>query len=97
MTTEQANEMLIADLESVVEDTEEFMRAIEGHAGERANELRNRLSATLESVKATCQRLEQKTVATMKATNRCIQEHPYETIGLAFGLGLLIGVLVGRK
>ncbi len=97
MTTVEANERLIADLEAVVEDTEEYMRAIEGHGGEKADELRSRLAATLESVKAGCQKLEQKTVATMKATNRCIHEHPYETIGVAFGLGVLIGVLVGRK
>jgi ElaB/YqjD/DUF883 family membrane-anchored ribosome-binding protein len=26
-----------------------------------------------------------------------IRDHPYESIGVAFGLGLLIGVLVARK
>jgi ElaB/YqjD/DUF883 family membrane-anchored ribosome-binding protein len=97
MTTEQANERLVADLEAVVEDTEEYMRVTEGYGGEGDNELRNRLAATVESIKASCHRLEEGTVATVKATNRCIHEHPYETIGVAFGLGLLIGVLVGRR
>ena len=32
-----------------------------------------------------------------RATDKVIREHPYQSIGLAFGLGLLIGVLVTRK
>jgi len=32
-----------------------------------------------------------------KATDKVIREHPYESIGVAFGVGLLIGVLATRK
>jgi len=32
-----------------------------------------------------------------KAADRVIRDHPYQTIGIAFGLGLLIGVLARRK
>ena len=31
-----------------------------------------------------------------KVTDRAIREHPYEAIGIAFGVGMLIGVLVNR-
>ena len=41
--------------------------------------------------------MEEKTIAVAKATDRTIREHPYESIGIAFGLGLLVGVLVARK
>jgi len=51
----------------------------------------------IESAKATCHRLEDKTVAAVKVTDRTIRDHPYESIGIAFGVGLLVGVLVGRK
>ena len=30
-------------------------------------------------------------------SGKTIREHPYESIGVAFGVGLLIGVLVGRR
>jgi ElaB/YqjD/DUF883 family membrane-anchored ribosome-binding protein len=31
-----------------------------------------------------------------KATDQKIRENPYQTIGIAFGIGLLIGVLINR-
>ena len=43
------------------------------------------------------QKIEEKTTASAKATDRAIREHPYESIGIAFGIGVLIGVLINRK
>jgi ElaB/YqjD/DUF883 family membrane-anchored ribosome-binding protein len=80
-----------------VQDAEELMKATAGQAGEKVTQARGRLSAALESAKATCQRLEEKTVAAAKATDKTIRAHPYQSIGIAFGLGLLVGVLVARK
>ena len=97
MTTEQTNEKLANDLKSLAHDADELMKATAGQTGEKVGELRSRLATALESAKATCQRLEEKTVAAAKATDHAIREHPYESIGIAFGLGLLVGVLVARK
>ncbi len=97
MTTEQNNEALAGDLKAVVQDAEELMKATEGQPGEKVSEVRKRLAAALESAKATCQRMEEKTIAAAKATDRTIRAHPYESIGIAFGLGLLVGVLVARR
>ena len=95
--TELANERLTSDLKTVVHDAEELMKATAGQAGEKATQARSRLSAALESAKATCQRWEERTVAAAKATDKTIRAHPYESIGIAIGLGLLVGVLVARK
>lgn len=97
MTTEQANERLAGDLKALMRDAEELMKATAGQASEKVTELRSRLAAAIESAKATCHRLEGKTLAAAKATDRTIREHPYESVGIAFGIGLLVGVLVGRK
>ena len=56
-----------------------------------------RLSSAIDSAKATYRRLEERAVAGAKATDKVIREHPYESLGVAFGLGLLVGVLVTRK
>jgi len=97
MTTTEANAKLVSDLKAVVRDAEELMKATAGQAGEKLTELRGRLGTALESAKGTCDRLQEKTVKAAKATDECIREHPYQTIGVAFGLGLLIGVLVARR
>ena len=97
MTTSEANKRLVGDLKSVAHDAEELMKATANQAGEKVVELRERLSTALESAKVTAQRLEEKTIEAAKATDRTIREHPYQSIGIAFGVGLLIGVLVARK
>jgi ElaB/YqjD/DUF883 family membrane-anchored ribosome-binding protein len=51
----------------------------------------------LESAKTTCNQLEEKAIAGAKVADQTIREHPYESMGVAFGVGLLIGVLVGRR
>ena len=88
---------LMNDLKVVVHDAEELMKATTSDLGEKAREARVKLAATLESAKATCKRLEERTIATAKAADRVIREHPYQSLGVAFGLGLLIGVLVNRR
>ncbi len=97
MTTGEANERLARDLKAVVSDAEELMKATAGQAGEKLTEIRSRLAVALESAKDTCDTLGGKTAEVAKATDRCIRDHPYETIGVAFGLGLLVGFVLRSK
>ena len=60
-------------------------------------ELQAKLSAAIEKAKEVCQRLQDQTAAAAKATDRAVREHPYQSIGVAFGVGLLIGVLIARS
>jgi ElaB/YqjD/DUF883 family membrane-anchored ribosome-binding protein len=32
-----------------------------------------------------------------RATDRMIRENPYQALGIAFGLGLLVGVVASRR
>jgi ElaB/YqjD/DUF883 family membrane-anchored ribosome-binding protein len=50
-----------------------------------------------EDLKGMFQRAEQKAVERAKAADRIVRGHPYQTLGLAFGLGLLIGILARRR
>ena len=48
-------------------------------------------------LKTLVQRAEQKAVERAKAADRAVRDHPYQTLGLALGLGILIGILARRK
>ena len=96
-TTESNTDKLVTDLKRVVSDSEELLHATSDAASAKAQELRGRLSEGLDAAKRTCQRLEDKAIEGAKATDKVIRDHPYQSIGLAFGLGLLFGVLVTRK
>ena len=88
---------LVSDLKTVTRDAEELLKTVSGERGNGSNEMRMRLSSAIDSAKATYHRLEEKAVAGAKATDKAIRAHPYESLGVAFGMGLLVGVLMGRK
>lgn len=97
MTVNEANERLVADVKLLVRDAEDLLKATAEEAGEKMKEVRERLARAVASAKETCETLQETSVRAAKATDNVIREHPYESIGIAFGLGLLIGVLVGRR
>lgn len=95
--TELNTDKLVADLKRLVSDSEELLHATKDAVGDKAHEVRERLSELMDSAKRTCNRLEDRTIEGAKAADRTIRDHPYQSIGVAFGVGLLIGVLVTRK
>jgi ElaB/YqjD/DUF883 family membrane-anchored ribosome-binding protein len=98
-TTEQEVTLrkLVEDFKVVVHDAEGLLKASAGELGEKAREARARLAASLEGAKTSFHQVEEKAVAGAKATDKVIREHPYQSLGVAFGVGLLIGVLVTRR
>ena len=94
---ESSTERLLQDLRAVVQDGEELLRAGAQDLSERGMAARERLAAALEVAKETRRKLEERAVAGAKATDRVIREHPYQSIGIAFGIGLLLGLIANRK
>jgi ElaB/YqjD/DUF883 family membrane-anchored ribosome-binding protein len=88
---------LIQDLKLVVHDAENLVKATAGDMGEKVREARVRLNESLSGAKDQLQKLQQQAAEKAKAADVVIRNHPYESIGAAFGVGLLIGVLVGRR
>lgn len=94
---EESTERLLRDLQNVVSDGEELLRAGVQDLSEKGVAARERLAAALEVAKETRRRLEERAVASAKATDKLVREYPYQSLGAAFGIGLLIGVLVNRR
>ncbi len=94
---EESTEKLLQDLKAVVRDGEELLKAGAKDLGERGMAARERLAAALQTARETGRKLEEQAVAGVKAAERLIRQHPYESIGIAFGVGLVIGVLVNRR
>lgn len=101
MTTEANMEKLGKDLNELSSEAREMVEATAGETSEKISELRNRLTSALDTAKMSYQKLQVKTVEGAKVADKAIRENPYQSIGIAagtaFGLGLLIGVLAGRR
>ena len=96
-----ARRRVLDDLRTLASDAEELVRATANDASEKAKSARDRLAATIERSKSTCEELQARGLSSAKAAasraDHTVREHPYESVGVAFGAGLLIGVLVGRQ
>ncbi len=97
MNVSISTERLIKDLKLVARDAEDLMRATASDVSEKAKEARSRLAATLDAAKLSCEALQDKAAAGAKAADKVIRDHPYQSLGVVFGVGLLIGVLINRR
>lgn len=100
MTTVQKDK-LMSDLRVVIADAEEVLRMTADQVGEGAADLRSRLQARMNQAKADLVNLQEAAVAKAKAaghaTDEFVHENPWKSIGIAAGIGLVVGLLVGRR
>jgi len=87
---------LMKDLRLIVQDAEDLIRATAGEVNEKTRQARARLSQTLDKAKETAQDLQVRAVEKAQVADEIIREHPYESIGIAFGVGVLLGLIVNR-
>jgi ElaB/YqjD/DUF883 family membrane-anchored ribosome-binding protein len=85
------------DMGTLAEDARALMAATADVAGEKVGEARKRLAAALESGKEIYDRVRDKAVEGAKVADQTVRENPYQAMGLAFGVGALIGYLVSRR
>ncbi len=97
MGTEIQTEQIVRDLKAVAQDAEELIKATAGELSERARAARERLTPALETAKRTCQRWEDQAIRRAKVADQAVHEHPYPPIAMAFGLGVVLGVLLAGK
>jgi ElaB/YqjD/DUF883 family membrane-anchored ribosome-binding protein len=91
------NSTMTADLETLAEDAKALLVATGHVAEEKVVEARKRLTAALDRGREAWDNVQDRAVAGAKATDEAIHEHPYQAIGIAFGVGALLGYLLGRR
>lgn len=89
-------EKLVADLKRISRDAEELLETTAGDVSDRAKEVRGRMRQALAAARESCEQLQERALDGAKTTDQAIREHPYQSIGVAFGVGLLLGVLALR-
>ncbi|QQZ40390.1 DUF883 domain-containing protein [Pseudomonas sp. SK3(2021)] len=100
-TTKTAQETLMADFQALVSDTERLLEHTATLAGEQADELRtqihDRLLRARETLQLTEQSLRERGQAAVTATEDYVQSNPWQAVGIAAGVGFLIGLLATRR
>ncbi|HVM47610.1 MAG TPA: DUF883 family protein [Candidatus Acidoferrum sp.] len=92
-----ARERALRHLKMLAREAEGLMKVTAGDLSDTARQARARLGTALESARQTCSELQDQVVASARKADSVVRENPYACVGVAFGLGCLIGVLVARK
>lgn len=99
--SEVTKEQLIHDFKAVVADAEALLKATAGQSGEALAAARARAGESLAAAKAKMGEAEAalvgKTKAAAKATDEYVHVHPWQAIGIAASVGMVIGLLIGRR
>jgi ElaB/YqjD/DUF883 family membrane-anchored ribosome-binding protein len=82
------------DLEELADDVRALVSATADTAEETVKEARKRLLAALDDGKDAFSRLQDKTVEGAKIADKAVRNHPYHSMGIALGLGALIGLIL---
>lgn len=94
-------EKLIADFKVVLADAEELLKATAAQTGDKAAELREKVTEHLKRAKFRLQEEQEKMVTRTKevagATDDYVHDHPWHAVGVAAGVGLLLGLLIARR
>jgi ElaB/YqjD/DUF883 family membrane-anchored ribosome-binding protein len=91
--TQAAND----ELNVLAEDARNLIDATADVAGDKVANARKRLAAALENSKEIYGRVRAKAIEGAKVTDRAVHEHPYQAVGVALGIGILLGLLIGRR
>lgn len=85
-----STDKLMQDLRAVVADAEDLLKATAEQTGERVEEARARAEESLRTARASLQHagaeLEEQ-----------VRRHPWQAVGIAAAVGLVLGILLSRK
>ena len=99
--TQSHKDKLVSDLKLVIADAEELLKLTAGQVGDRASEMRMRMQARMEQAKSDLVDLQDMAVVRVRDAGRAadayVQDNPWRAVGIAAGVGLVVGMLISRR
>jgi ElaB/YqjD/DUF883 family membrane-anchored ribosome-binding protein len=95
------SEKLIQDLQTVVEDAEALLQATAAQTGEKVENIRERARASVKQAKARLVEAEGEALHQVReaaaGADEYVHQNPWQAVGVAAGVGLVLGLLIGRR
>jgi ElaB/YqjD/DUF883 family membrane-anchored ribosome-binding protein len=102
MTAEHVSkEKLMEDLRVVVADAEELLKATANQTGERIAAARVKAGESLQVAKARMAEAQatvvEKAKVAAQTTDDYVHDNPWQSVGIAAAIGLVLGALISRR
>jgi len=92
---------LVEDLKVVMRDAEALIKVTSTQTGEKIQEVRARAEESLRQARTRLNALEDEALQRARqmadATETYVRENPWQSVGVAAGVGLLVGLLLSRR
>jgi ElaB/YqjD/DUF883 family membrane-anchored ribosome-binding protein len=92
---------LVQDMKVVIADAEDLLRATANQAGEKISVARERIQDSLHQAKVKLAEAEamvtERAKQAARYTDEYVHENPWRAIGVAAGIGLLLGLMISRR
>lgn len=96
-----SKEKLVDDLKNLVADAEELLKATASQAGEKISAARQKIEQSLVEGKKALADAEKTVMAKSKEcaemADDYVRENPWTAVGVAAGVGLVLGILIRGK
>ena len=91
-------EEVLQNLKTLISEAEELIGSgVANTSSEVLEDVRSRLSDGLEKLNDYYGTAKEKVVAGARRTDETIRSHPYESLAIALGVGVLVGALIRRQ
>lgn len=97
-TATESPEQIVEHISRLMAEAEAMLEGpVAERAGDKIQDLRSRFNQLQSKASMAYSDARQRVVAGAKATDQTIRAHPYESLAVALGVGVLLGALIGRR
>ena len=94
-------EKLMQDMRVVVADAEDLLKATAGQTGERIEKIRAKAEESLRTARNRMQiagkAVQESATEAVQTVDEQVHKNPWAAVGIAAGVGLLLGIILGRR
>jgi ElaB/YqjD/DUF883 family membrane-anchored ribosome-binding protein len=100
-STETSRDKLVDEFAAVLAEAEEMLKRAATETGDKARDLRSQIETKLLRAKLSLQEMEGQAVDQAKraarVTDDYVHDNPWQAIGIAAAVGVLVGLLMNRR
>lgn len=94
---EQIKDQAFSELQALIEESEKLLKDSAALVGEEAETLRAQVGLKLQQARDAVGGVREKAKPVVDATQDYIGGHPWQTVAISAGFGLVVGLLLGRR